>query len=95
MISRKSLTEHFIGNLPQFLGDVRGLGQSLRAGDRREVGETDLEVDHSPSQLVPPKPPSHLLRQVQQPGPQHLLIIDIVLEGRLVGDRLRLPFGHH
>ncbi len=95
MISGKSLTEHFIGNLPQFVGDVRGLWQRLRAGDRREVGEADLEVDDSASQCVPPQSPTHLLRQIQQPGPQHLLIIDVPFEGRLVRDRLRLPLGHH
>ena len=52
-------------------------------------------MDRPTSQPVPPKSPTDLLRQFQEPSPQHFQILDVLLEGCLVGDRLSVPFGHH
>lgn len=49
MASRKPVTEHFIGGLPQFVGDVGWLGQGLGAGNQGKVGKTDFEVNYPAS----------------------------------------------
>jgi hypothetical protein len=51
-------------------------------------------VDRPAAKSVPPQPPADLLGQVQEPRPQHLQVVDVPLEGRLMGDRRGLPFGH-
>ena len=48
------MTEHLLGGLPQFLGDVGGFRQRLGPGDRLEIGEPCLEMDRPTSQPVPP-----------------------------------------
>ena len=59
-----------------------------------ESGTLYVCLQRKTRQPMPPQPPTDLLGQVQEPCTKYLRVVDVPLEGRLVGDQLRLLLGH-
>ena len=71
------------GRVVEILGHVDRTGHRFGAGDRREVGESDLQLDsatHLPGQA---QSAAHLIGKLQQMRMNSLCIIDVVIEGLL------------
>ena len=69
-------------------GHVGGLGQGLGPGDRREVGEPDLDAHGAADQPGGPQPAGRALGQPQQLAADDVRVVDVTAEGLLGTDAL-------
>ena len=71
------------GRVVEILGHVDRTGHRFGAGDRREVSESDLQLDSATDLPGQAQSATHLIGKLQQMRMNSLCIIDVVIEGLL------------
>src|SRR5699024_9873246 len=76
-------------------GDVGGVPKGLRTGDRREVGESDLDAHRPADEAGGPQPGRGGAGEAEDRAVDDVRVVDVVLVGALVADAALLADRLH